>query len=98
LTIFFFLLILLVILFLFLFLFAISALTALIKLLQTRGIGPTNFITVHVIYAAVFAHEEHAFLTFNLDETHNLSIEHVNTLRVFLIAVILGAFLSLFLE
>ena len=92
LTILFFLLILLVIL------FDLFAFTTLIKLFQTCGIGPANLIAVHVVDTAVLAHEEHAFLTFNLNETHNLSIEHVNALRVLLIAVIRGAFLWFVLE
>lgn len=89
-TIIFFLVLLLVILF---DLFGLFAFSTLIKLFQTRGISPANLVAVHVVDTAVLAHEEHAFLTFNLNETHNLSIEHVNALRVFLIAVILGTFL-----
>ena len=62
------------------------------ELLQTSSIRTSNFISIHVVNAAVFAHEEHAFLTLNLNEAHNLAIEHVNALCIFFFAIVLGSF------
>jgi hypothetical protein len=38
-----------------------------LKFLEAGGVGSSNLIAVHVVDAAVVAHQEHAVLTFNLN-------------------------------
>lgn len=60
----------------------------LTELFEACSVSPSDFIAVHVVDAALLAHEEHALLAFDLDEPHHFSIKHVNALSIFFIVFV----------
>jgi hypothetical protein len=63
-----------------------------LEFLEAGGVGSSNLISIHVIDAAIVAHQEHAVLTFNLNKPHYLSIQHVNAVSVFLVVFLIVVF------
>ena len=60
----------------------------LTELLEACSVSPSDFVAVHVVDAALLAHEEHSLFTFDLDESHHFSIKHIHALSIFFVVLV----------